>query len=160
MKRNIINIFLSIALLSMIGCGTSSKNKKNTTTADINQIQLNADSDSNEAGALETVYFPFNSSDLRTAAQTSLEANADFLKKFRSLKVQIEGHCDERGSVQYNLALGEKRAQSIKDYLVASGVEPNRITTISFGKERPISLNHDEVAWSKNRRGNFVVIAK
>ena len=160
MKITISNILITIALISFIGCGTTSKDKKNLSNYKINQIELNSDSDSNEAGALETVYFPFNSSDLRQNAQQSLEVNAEFLKKFRTLKVQVEGHCDERGSVQYNLALGEKRAQSIKDYLVASGVEPNRITTITFGKERPLSLNHDEVAWSKNRRGNFVIIAK
>ena len=134
MNLNISKIVLAVTLLSLIGCGSTSKNKKNLSNYKMSQIELNSDSDSNEAGALETVYFPFNSSDLRRNAQASLEVNAEFLKKFRSLKVQIEGHCDERGSVQYNLALGEKRAQSIKDYLVASGVEPNRITTISFGK--------------------------
>ena len=160
MKLNISKIIMAITLISLVGCGSTSKNQKSLSKYKINQIEINSDSDSNEAGALETVYFPFNSSDLRQNAQESLELNAEFLKKFRTLRVQIEGHCDERGSVQYNLALGEKRAQSIKDYLVASGVEPNRITTISFGKERPISLNHDEVAWSKNRRGNFVIVAK
>ncbi len=160
MNLNLKKVLMAILVLSLIGCGSTSKKSKNLSQYKLNQIKLNADSDSKEAGALETVYFPFNSSDLRTNAQESLELNAEFLKKFRSLKVQVEGHCDERGSVQYNLALGEKRAQSIKDYLVASGVEPNRITTITFGKERPISLNHDEVAWSKNRRGNFVIIAK
>ena len=160
MKITISNILIGIAFVSLIGCGTTPTNKKNLSEYSLDKIQINADSDSNEAGALETVYFPFNSSDLRENAQQSLGTNAEFLKKFKSLKVQVEGHCDERGSVQYNLALGEKRAQSIKDYLVASGVESNRITTITFGKERPLSLNHDEVAWSKNRRGNFVIIAK
>lgn len=160
MKIVLTKLMMASLLLSMISCGTTSKNRKKISSYKISKIEVNSDSDSNEAGALETVYFPFNSSNLRKNAQDSLEVNAEFLRKFRSLKVQVEGHCDERGSVQYNLALGEKRAQSIKDYLVASGVEPNRITTISFGKERPISLNHDEVSWSKNRRGNFVIIAK
>ena len=160
MKIVLTKIMMAALIVSLASCGTTSKNKKKMSGYQISQIEVNSDSDSKEAGALETVYFPFNSSDLRKNAQDSLEVNAEFLKKFRSLKVQVEGHCDERGSVQYNLALGEKRAQSIKDYLVASGVEPNRITTISFGKERPISLNHDEVSWSKNRRGNFVIIAK
>ena len=99
-------------------------------------------------------------SNLRTNAISTLDINAELLKKFPSLKIQVEGHCDERGSVQYNLALGEKRAESIKDYLVASGLSSDRISTISFGKERPISLEHNEMSWSKNRRGNFVIIAK
>ena len=162
MNASFSKILIFALILSLVGCGTSKKNKNYSKLKNmkLRDVQVNSDSDSNEAGALQTVYFPFNSSDLRQNAQDSLEINTEFLKKFRSVKVQVEGHCDERGSVQYNLALGERRAQSIKDYLVASGIEPNRITTISFGKERPISLNHDEVAWSKNRRGNFVVIAK
>ena len=123
-------------------------------------LKVNADSDSMEAGALKTVYFPFNSSDLRERSRLHLDNNVEFLKKFDKLKVQIEGHCDERGSVQYNLALGEKRSKAIKNYLIASGIESNRITTVSFGKERPISLEHSENSWAKNRRGNFVIIAK
>ena len=131
-------------------------NKKYSTS----EIKVNTDSDSLEAAGLNTVYFPFNSSQLRSSAREILENNSTFLKNHPKVRVQVEGHCDERGSVQYNLALGERRSQSVKDYLVAAGVNPNRITTISFGKERPLSLGHDEVSWSKNRRGNFVIIAK
>ena len=160
MKLNISKILLLLSIFSLISCGTTTKKSTDKDKINLKDIQVNSDSDSQDAGALETVYFPFNSSDLRENAQKSLEQNASFLNKFRTLKIQVEGHCDERGSTQYNLALGEKRAQTIKDYLVASGVEPSRITTISFGKERPISLNHDEVSWSKNRRGNFVITAK
>ena len=72
----------------------------------------------------------------------------------------IEGHCDERGGVQYNLALGEKRAMAVKQYLVSMGVNSSRVSTISFGKERPVSFGHEEASWSKNRRANFVVTAK
>ena len=160
MKLNISKFLLLLSIFSLISCGTTAKKSTDMDKIKLKDIQVNSDSDSQDAGALETVYFPFNSSDLRENAQKSLEQNASFLNKFRTLKIQVEGHCDERGSTQYNLALGEKRAQTIKDYLVASGVEPSRITTISFGKERPISLNHDEVSWSKNRRGNFVITAK
>ena len=113
-----------------------------------------------ESNELQEIYFDFDESRIKQSEFSKLENLADLLRENNQYDVLIEGHCDERGSVQYNLALGEKRAQSIKDYLVASGVEPSRITTISFGKERPVSLNHDEVAWSKNRRGNFVIIAK
>ena len=155
---------LTLLLLTLLaGCGTSSKNSKSGVAGmnvSYNDLKVNADSDSMEAGALKTVYFPFNSSDLRERSRLHLDNNVEFLKKFDRLKVQVEGHCDERGSVQYNLALGEKRSNAIKNYLIASGIESNRITTVSFGKERPISLEHSENSWAKNRRGNFVIIAK
>lgn len=152
---------LSLGLL--VGCGSTSKKTTSSSkdvSSSLSEFDINADSDSGEAGSIQTVYFPFNSSTLRSNALSSLDINADVLKKFPTIKVQVEGHCDERGSVQYNLALGEKRAQSIKDYLVASGISSDRISTISYGKERPISLEHNEMSWSKNRRGNFVIIAK
>ena len=88
------------------------------------------------------------------------QTTAEFLKTNASVKVQVEGHCDERGSVQFNLALGEKRAKSVRDYLVAQGVASGRVTIISLGKEKPVSFGHDEESWSKNRRGNFVVTGK
>ena len=160
-----IPVLLFLISSLFIGCGTSSKKSSSKGSAQsmassLGDFDVNADSDSGDAGGIRTVYFPFNSSTLRVNAINSLDINADVLKKFPSLRVQVEGHCDERGSVQYNLALGEKRAQSIKDYLVASGVSADRIATISYGKERPISLEHNEMSWSKNRRGNFVIIAK
>lgn len=123
-------------------------------------LELNGDSDSNKAGSLQTVYFDFNSASLVDATKTTLDNNAKFLKANPSVKVQVEGHCDERGGVQFNLALGERRAKGIREYLVAQGVEASRISTISFGKERPVAFGHDEEAWSKNRRGNFVIVAK
>jgi len=123
-------------------------------------LELNGDSDSNKAGSLQTVYFDFNSASLVDATKTTLDNNAKFLKANPTVKVQVEGHCDERGGVQFNLALGERRAKGIREYLVAQGVEASRISTISFGKERPVAFGHDEEAWSKNRRGNFVVVAK
>jgi peptidoglycan-associated lipoprotein len=160
-----IPVLLFLISSLFVGCGTSSKKSSSKGSAQsmassLGDFDVNADSDSGDAGGIRTVYFPFNSSTLRVNAINSLDINADVLKKFPSLRVQVEGHCDERGSVQYNLALGEKRAQSIKDYLVASGVSADRIATISYGKERPISLEHNEMSWSKNRRGNFVIIAK
>lgn len=123
-------------------------------------LELNGDSDSNKAGALKTVYFDFNSAGLSTETKDALNNNAEFLKTNKSVKVQVEGHADERGGVQFNLALGEKRAKGVHDYLVGMGVEANRITIISLGKEKPVSFGHDEESWSKNRRANFVVTAK
>ncbi|MBF0208646.1 MAG: peptidoglycan-associated lipoprotein Pal [Oligoflexia bacterium] len=124
------------------------------------KFELYADSDSSKAGDLRTVYFPYDSDVITPDAESVLKGNIGFLNQFGTLKIQIEGHCDERGSVQYNLALGERRAKSVKNYLVASGVNADRITLISLGKEKPVDLGHNEDSWSKNRRGNFVIVEK
>lgn len=123
-------------------------------------LELNGDSDTNKAGALKTVYFDFNSAALSQDTKDALNNNAEFMKKNTSMKIQVEGHCDERGGVQFNLALGERRAKGVREYLVGQGVEASRITTISLGKEKPVAFGHDEESWSKNRRANFVVTGK
>jgi peptidoglycan-associated lipoprotein len=89
-----------------------------------------------------------------------LKANSAFLKKFPNIKIQIEGHCDERGTNEYNLALGERRANSTKKYLLSLGVSENRMSTISYGEEKPMDSAHNEEAWAKNRRAHFVITAK
>ena len=152
---------LTLLLLTLLaGCGTSSKKSKSSSNPGMNvsysDLKVNADSDSMEAGALKTVYFPFNSSDLRERSRLHLDNNVEFLKKFDKLKIQIEGHCDERGSVQYNLALGEKRSKAVKNYLIASGIESNRITTVSF-ERTSISLEHSENSWAKNRQETLLL---
>lgn len=106
--------------------------------------------------ALQDAFFDFDDFSLRSDAKAALDADGKFLEKSSGVKVVIEGHCDERGSVEYNLALGEKRARAAKDYLVSFGISTGRITTISYGKERPFDTGHDESAWSKNRRAHFV----
>jgi peptidoglycan-associated lipoprotein len=82
------------------------------------------------------------------------------LKKYSNVKIQIEGHCDERGTVEYNLALGERRANSTKKYLTSLGISPDRISTISYGKERPADPGHNEEAWAKNRRAHTIILSK
>jgi peptidoglycan-associated lipoprotein len=154
--------------LALTACGTSTKKKKGANGEDLNlegsnqglSLELNGDSDSGKAGSLSTIYFAYDSASLSEGSRETLKANAEFLKSNPTVEVQVEGHCDERGGVQYNIALGERRAKSVKDYLVALGVSREKVTTISFGKERPVAFGHDESAWSKNRRGNFVVTAK
>ncbi len=123
-------------------------------------LEVNGDSDSNRAGGLQTVYFDYNSAGLSGSTKDTLTANAEFLKKNTTLKIQVEGHADERGSVQFNLALGERRAKSVRDFLVGAGVAAARVSVISLGKEKPVSFGHDEESWSKNRRANFVVTEK
>ncbi len=124
------------------------------------ELTVNGSSDDMAAGGLSTVYFPFNSASLITTARSLLDSNVQYLKDNPSVGVQLEGHCDDRGSVQYNLALGENRANTVKDYLVSQGISSFRISTISYGKERPLDYTQDESGWAKNRRVNFVVTSK
>jgi peptidoglycan-associated lipoprotein len=103
----------------------------------------------------EPVYFDFNSPDLRSQDRPVLEKKATWLKTHPEYSLKIEGHCDERGTEEYNLALGERRAKVVMSYLVSLGVSSGRISTISYGEERPSASGHDEKAWAKNRRAEF-----
>jgi peptidoglycan-associated lipoprotein len=101
-------------------------------------------------------YFDYDKADIRPDARASLSTTADFLKKYPSIKVTIEGHCDERGSTEYNLGLGDRRANAVKQYLVSLGISADRMGTVSFGKEKPFCMEHNEACWQQNRRGHFV----
>jgi peptidoglycan-associated lipoprotein len=101
-------------------------------------------------------YFDFNKADIRPDARAALSKTADFLKNYPQIKATIEGHCDERGSTEYNLALGDRRANAVKQYLVSLGISADRLSTVSFGKEKPFCTEHDESCWQQNRRGHFV----
>lgn len=105
----------------------------------------------------ENVHFAFDSSVLDTTAQSILKSKADWMKKNPSAPVIIEGHCDERGTVAYNLALGERRAESAKAFLVNMGIAAGSMSTISYGEERPVDPGKNEEAWAKNRRAHFVI---
>ena len=107
--------------------------------------------------ATQPVYFAFDDYTLTGDSQGQLSKLAGFLKGSTAAVIQIEGHADERGSIEYNLALGERRAQSVKNYLTQLGVDAGRLTTISYGEEKPAIEGHDESSWSKNRRAQFVV---
>jgi len=109
---------------------------------------------------LEPIYFDFDRYFIREDAKPTLNRNARTLKDNPQVKIRIEGHCDERGTAEYNLALGEKRAKAAMDYLKNLGVDPNRISIISYGKERPLYPGQNEAAWSKNRRDDFVIVSK
>jgi peptidoglycan-associated lipoprotein len=106
--------------------------------------------------ALEDAFFDFDDFSLRQDAKSALETDGKYLQKNSDVRIVIEGHCDERGSVEYNLALGEKRARAAKEYLVSYGIPGSRLTTISYGKERPFDPGHDESSWAKNRRAHVV----
>jgi peptidoglycan-associated lipoprotein len=114
----------------------------------------------NRNSPLRPVFFDLDSSDLTTEGQKILDGNAAVLKQHGSWTITIEGHCDERGSAEYNLALGERRALSARAYLISLGLPADRLRTVSYGKEFPFDPGHDESAYAKNRRAHFVITAK
>jgi peptidoglycan-associated lipoprotein len=109
------------------------------------------------SGDFQAVFFDFDSYTLRDDARAALDANAGMLRNNGGVVITIEGHCDERGTAEYNQALGERRAAAAREYLVQAGISADRIQTISYGKERPFDPGHDEAAWAQNRRAHFLV---
>jgi peptidoglycan-associated lipoprotein len=116
--------------------------------------------DYNESGVLEDIHFDFDRYDIRPDAREILIRNAEWLKSHLDIHVLIEGHCDERGTNEYNMALGERRANAAKNYLISLGVSSHRMRSISYGEEMPIDPGHNEIAWAKNRRAHFLITAK
>ncbi len=110
-----------------------------------------------QGGPLGDVYFDYDAATLLDVARATLEKHALWLQNHRDTQVVVEGHCDERGTVDYNLALGEARARAARDYLVSLGVAGERLRTVSYGKERPLDVGNNEAAWSRNRRAHFAV---
>lgn len=131
-------------------------------TGDIAMKQKQAEAAPGEAAAAPALvgfdkkaYFDFDKFDLKPESTEALNELVSYLKANPDLKVKIEGNCDERGTIEYNLALGERRAKSAQDYIVTQGIDPQRVSTISYGKEKPADTGHSEEAWAKNRRDEF-----
>jgi peptidoglycan-associated lipoprotein len=177
-KRTIQIVLLGIAVFYFVGCSStkpaakpeetaqtqkpaedSTKGQKNAPVgqSSMDQAQRGGKVGTPAESPLKDVYFDFDRYDLREDARATLKANAEWLKKNASATVQIEGHCDERGTAEYNLALGAKRAQAAKDYLTTLGVAEPRLTTISYGQELPVCTEHNEDCWQKNRHDRFVI---
>ncbi len=116
--------------------------------------------DLNKDSPLRPIFFEYDSSDVSDAARTILQTNAAILKKYASWVITIEGHCDERGTAEYNLALGERRAVAARAYLVSLGIDASRLRTVSYGSEFPFDPAHQDSAWSRNRRAHFVITAR
>jgi peptidoglycan-associated lipoprotein len=182
MKKNSIIV---LALMVTAGCSSKSAvipDQVTTNQAPTNQVTTNqaptnqAPTPTNQAsplivpslpsgygfdqwqtGALGDAFFEFDSSTLSTEAQEQLKQNGIWLESNAVKKALVEGHCDERGTSEYNLALGDRRAASVKEFLVRYGVSPSRLETVSFGEERPFASGHNEESWSKNRRAHFVL---
>lgn len=117
-------------------------------------VQLNAQ------GYLEDAFFETDRYDLKPETRENLAGNAAWLQKHPTISILVEGHCDERNTREYNLALGERRANAVRDYLVFLGIAPQRIQTISYGEEKPFAVGHSEDAWQLNRRSHFVIVAR
>lgn len=113
-----------------------------------------------ESKALKDIHFDFDKFNIKSSAAAVLKKNAEFLLAHPTYKIQIEGHCDERGSVEYNLVLGERRAESARKFLSNLGVNKDQLSTISYGEEMPLDPRHNEEAWAKNRRCHFIILAK
>jgi len=162
-----LSAVLVLALAMGVGCGSSKKTMKGS-DADATRSEgaqtpdrdgdgiPDKPMDSMSSYNLADIHFDFDRYDLRAQDRETLSRHAQWLTDNASTRVLIEGHCDERGTVEYNLALGEKRARSAKDFLENYGVSASRLEMVSYGKERPLDPGHDESAWAKNRRASFV----
>lgn len=170
MKRAIVLLLLAGLVISLAGCPRTptpiTPESKDTTTATPPPTPKDETPPPPPPKAelrdeqFQTVYFDFDKFNLRADARAALDANFALLSEYGDVIIQIEGHCDERGTVEYNLSLGEKRAKSARDYLVDRGIAAGRITTISYGKERPVDTRSNEEAWAKNRRCEFKIISQ
>ncbi len=151
---------LSAATSAWMGCSSTPENENagSDTGSEFREAPTPPDGSDQMGGKLagfQTVYFEYDSADIREDARSALRQNADKLNAGNLGAVTVEGHCDERGSTEYNLALGERRANAVKRYLVDLGVPGNNLRTVSFGEERPAVQGHDESAWRYNRRADF-----
>jgi len=166
--------FLALLAAAVLVAGCSSAPEQSTTTGGSGGTPATSSTPATQAqpagprpGSQEElvatvgdrVFFDYDSSSVKPDGRTVLNRQAAWLKQYGSVAITIEGHCDERGTREYNLALGERRANAVKDYLVAQGISPSRVKTISYGKERPVALGSNEAAYTQNRRGVTMVSA-
>lgn len=159
MKR----LICAFAVLGLVACqstGTGSKGQGGITPEDTAggiDPRNNVKQTSDVVPSLVTVYFDYDDSALRPDAKDGLRRNAEYLRSVANAKVELQGNCDDRGTEEYNLALGKRRAESAKQYLADLGISPQRLTTVSFGEENPASPGEGEAAWAKNRRVDFIL---
>ena len=157
-----IIIVLSM-LFFVVACGTAPKDTASSSDSGLTSVDYTSDgikpgsSDDLIVNVGDRVFFALNIHDLDDDSKSRLQDQASWLKQYSNVAITVEGHCDERGTREYNIALGERRAQSMKNYLIGLGIEAGRISTISYGKERPSVLGSNESAWSQNRRAVAVV---
>lgn len=144
MKKHIslVALFAIVLMMSGVACQR--------------QVKPGSSASGGGAGNLERIHFDFDRSDIRNDAKPILQRNADWIKAHSGARVVVEGHCDERGTNEYNMALGDRRARSGRDYLGNLGVDSSVLSVVSYGEERPLDSGHNETAWAANRRAEFV----
>jgi peptidoglycan-associated lipoprotein len=154
------HVICAFAVLGLVGCADVLKNESKT----VSSVQPSDPSGSKttqnntpEIPSLVTVYFDYDDSALRPDAKEGLKRDAEFLRSNKDAKAELQGNCDSRGTEEYNLALGKRRAESAKQYLADLGISPQRLTTVSFGEENPAAPGEGEAAWAKNRRVDFIL---
>lgn len=160
MKKLLMLMFAATLTMSACSKKQTTGEEGNLPTAANADENTMGDSDSGKAMGLQTIHFGYDAYTLDGEAKGILKSNAQIMKDKASLKIQIEGHCDQRGGIQYNIALGEKRANAVKKFMVDQGVSAKRIEVISFGKEKPVDSGSSEEAYAKNRRANFVITSR
>lgn len=159
------SLFITLLILSVAACSSKGKGSRDGEDGSLSEAALNAEREGRFADGsipsaegssmFRNVNFGFDSADLNAIARQNVEYNAELLQQNPQLRVVLEGHADERGTVEYNLALGAERARSVRDVLVSLGISPSRLETVSYGEEVPLDPAHDEAAWAKNRRVHF-----
>jgi len=169
-----LSILIGLGLvMALSGCGSQAKNVKTENVPPASALTREEQGPSEAVGesglealkkdaqaerALNPIYFDFNNYNINPEAETILNQTSGWLSKNPTVKIKIEGNCDERGTIEYNLALGDRRANNAKEYLVKLGVTADRLETISWGKEKPLDFGHNETAWAKNRRDDFKIV--
>jgi peptidoglycan-associated lipoprotein len=161
--QNVLSVVLGLMMLSLVGCADKAKTGGEMKGGQEGVAKESLDSEpigimeGRTSGPMLPLYFDFDSSAIRQDQTTRMAGNADFLKS-KSVSIRIEGNCDPRGTQEYNMALGERRALSAQKYLADKGVSKDKMTTISYGAEQLLLQGHDELSWAQNRRADFVIV--
>ena len=158
MRLKIVSLFAAVLFVAACADETTSVSNEGSSTTGITTGDItNGSPEDFLVNVGDRIFFGYDRYDMTAAARATLERQAQWLQRYPNRRMVVEGHADERGTREYNLALGERRANAVKNYLVAVGVGPSRVTTISYGKEQPAVLGATEAAWAQNRRGVTVV---